>query len=89
MLKTTQDFIYVWQALMTFCTLLSHENFGFKFHPCANTIGVIHIEYIDCRSTHRRETNNTTGLATYVMVPGVRAGMKQACKLTGFWVYTG
>jgi hypothetical protein len=74
---------------MTFCTLLSHENFGFKFHSRANTIGVIHIEYIDGRSTHWRETDNTTGLATKVMVPGVRTRMKQAGKLTGFWVYTG
>ena len=51
-------------------------------------IRAVHIQHIDGRPAHGRETNDAPGLGLEVLAPGIGTGGEEACQLTGCGVHT-
>src|SRR5262252_2503408 len=59
-----------------------------KLYWYADTIGAVHVEYLDGYPVHGRETDDTLSLDTKVMIPGIGAEIEEACQLTAFGAHT-
>ena len=67
---------------------LSQEWSRLKLYWYADTIGAVHVEYLDGYPVHGRETDDTLSLDTKVMIPGIGAEIEEACQLTAFGAHT-
>src|SRR5215471_18050911 len=67
---------------------LSQEWSRLKLYWYADTIGAVHVEYIDGCPVHGRATDDTLSLDTKVMIPGIGAEVEEACQLTNFRAHT-
>jgi hypothetical protein len=66
----------------------SQKCFRLKLYPYAYAIGAVHVEHIDGRPAHGRETDDALGLDPEVLVPAIGTGVEKACQLAGCRIHT-
>ena len=57
---------------------LSQKRFRLKLQPYTYPIRAVHVQHIDGRPAHGRETNDTSGLNLEVLAPGIGTGVEEA-----------